>query len=382
MDFNIQKIIFGLRNPELFIKKPDGAEAGKVGGFAPEINSGLSNAKPQPNTQMQPTLQNLNTLTQVHHMNNFAQTDRSVYVKSLLGLPQTLGEILQAVQNPNKPLVGGTLGLAGLNQTLLQNQKVLSEIFQDMNPAAITQDINAMINPQPQVQAQARPDAIALMFSGMISMPDISKVILQNSKQAVAALIISMASASKNGMDGKQIQETLSVINSCIAMAESDNPAQNLKSLMMLYLPWLPLNDGVGFDLEVTPQTGENDSNDSKLTVLIQTKNFGNLKGVFTLTTSNSVEVYIICSDSFPKATLQKKLMEEGSSHAMNTSIDIEEVKPIREEQNEARETKVNLSATNEMNPYLLLMAHAFIRNTILIDNEGISSAMAADSDS
>ena len=371
MDFNIQKIIFGLRNPELFIKKPEGAEAGKVGGFAPEINAGLSGAKPQVNTPMQPTLQNLNTLAEVHQMNNFAQTDRSVFVKSLLGLPQTLGEILQAVQNPNKPLLGGPLGMAGLNQTLFQAPNALSEIFQEINSVNINQDIAAMLN-QPQVQAQIKPDAVALMFSGMISMPEVSKVILQNSKQAVAALIISMASASKNGLDGKQIQETLSVINSCIAMAESENPAQNLKSLMMLYLPWLPLNDGVGFDLEITPESGENDSNDSKLTVLIQTKNFGNLKGVFTLTTSNSVEVYIICSDSFPKATLQKKLAEESSSHAMNTNIDIEEIKPTKEEINETRETKVNLSATNEMNPYLLLMAHAFIRNTILIDNNGV----------
>ena len=35
-------------------------------------------------------------------------------------------------------------------------------------------------------------------------------------------------------------------------------------------------------------------------------------------------------------------------------------------------EAKVNLSATNEMNPYLLLMAHAFIRNTIFIDSNAI----------
>ena len=54
----------------------------------------------------------------------------------------------------------------------------------------------------------------------------------------------------------------------------------------------------------------------------------------------------------------------------MNTNIDIEEVSPKKEELNEVHETKVNLSATNEMNPYLLLMAHAFIRHTILIDNQ------------
>ena len=41
----------------------------------------------------------------------------------------------------------------------------------------------------------------------------------------------------------------------------------------------------------------------------------------------------------------------------------------------EKPEAKVNLSATNEMNPYLLLMAHAFIRNTIFIDSNGIAEA-------
>ena len=183
------------------------------------------------------------------------------------------------------------------------------------------------------------------------------------------SLIIAMASASKQGLSNEQIQETLSIINSCISLAETNNPAQTLKSLMMLYLPWLPLNEGVGFDLEISSQEGETDSNDSKLIVLIQTKNFGNLKGEFVLTTTNSVDVLITCSENFPKKILQKSLMDESSAHAMNTNIDIEEVQPKVDEKYDVNETKVNLSATNEMNPYLLLMAHAFIRNTILIDN-------------
>ena len=120
------------------------------------------------------------------------------------------------------------------------------------------------------------------------------------------------------------------------------------------------------------PPEGENESNDSKLTVLIQTRNFGNVKGVFTLTTSNSVDIYILCTEDFPKKTLQKSLMEESSSHAMNTTIDIEAVEPKKKETFEEPEAKVNLSATNEMNPYLLLMAHAFIRNTIFIDSNAI----------
>lgn len=364
MDFSIRKIILGLRDPKLFLK----TDASNVGNFAPQLNAGLTGGKPQINSTVQ-NIENLAQLVKAQQINGFNQVDRAAYIKNLLGLPQNLSDILQRLQNPNKPLAGGTLGLGNINPALLQSQKVLSELFEELNPALQnTQNAVNISNVQAAV-VKSGQDAVALMFSGMISLPDISNVILQNSKQAVAALVIAMASASKNGIDGKQLQDTLSVINSCIAMAESDNPAQNLKSLMMLYLPWLPLNEGIGFDLEITQPDGENDSNDSKLTVLIQTKNFGNLKGVFTLTTTNSVDIYIICSDKFPKNTLLKNLQNESSSHAMNTNIDIEDIKPVRDELNEARETKVNLSATNEMNPYLLLMAHAFIRYTILIDN-------------
>ena len=364
--FNIGKIILGLQNSELFLKKIiKNNEAGKLNNFAPELNSSLTNSKPDTNQIIQ-NLQNLNNITQNLQMNTLQNVDRSVFIKNLLGLPPNLKDVLLNVQNPNNPINNSTLGLQNLNQELLKNQKMLASLFDENIPLNPTQqNIPEAIQAQ---NAKVQQDAVALIFSGMISMPDISKLILQNGKQAVAALIIAMASASKQGVSNEQIQETLSIINSCISMADSNNPAQTLKSLMMLYLPWLPLNEGVGFDLEITPQDGETDSNDSKLTVLIQTKNFGNLKGVFTLTTSNSVDVLIICSENFHKNLLQKSLMEESSAHAMNTNIDIEEVSPKKEE-NETHETKVNLSATNEMNPYLLLMAHSFIRNTILIDN-------------
>ena len=65
--------------------------------------------------------------------------------------------------------------------------------------------------------------------------------------------------------------------------------------------------------------------------------------------------------------------MEESSSHAMSAVVDIESVTPQNKEKPENQEAKVNLSATNEMNPYLLLMAHAFIRNTIFIDSNPVS---------
>lgn len=349
--FSVGKILAGLRNPEIYLKKLKQIETNSS-------DSGFNTSLSQPKANVIQSLQSTAALMNQLQMNQIASMDRAVYIRNLLGLPQTLGGILQAAQNLNSPLNSTSMLLNDLNEALLKNQQALAQILGE--------------GEAPQAQPAAPKDAVMLFFSGMIHMPAISELILKNSKEAVANLIIAMASASKGGMSGEQIRENLSIINSCIAMAESNNPAQTLKSLMLLYLPWLPLNEGVGFDLEVTPPEKEDSANDSKLTVLIQTRNFGNVKGVFTLTTSNSVDVYIICSEDFPKKTLQKSLMEESSSHAMNTTIDIEAVEPKKKETFEETEAKVNLSATNEMNPYLLLMAHAFIRNTIFIDSNTI----------
>ena len=106
--------------------------------------------------------------------------------------------------------------------------------------------------------------------------------------------------------------------------------------------------------------------------LLIQTKNYGNVKGIFILTTSNSVDILVTCAPMFPKTLLLQKLKEESSAHAMTATIDIEEIEPKKEENKENQETKVNLSATNELNPYLLLMAHAFILYTIQFDSNAI----------
>ena len=365
--FSIGKILAGLRNPEIYLKKLK--QQGEIG-----TNTGFNNSLTQPKPNITQTVSSTIGLMQQLQMNQIASMDRSIYIKNLLGLPQTLGEILLAVQDKNRPINTinmNTLLLNDLNEDLLKNQKMISQLFDDTSEISLNATSQ---NIQTQI-ASSQKDAVILFFSGMIQMSAVSEMILKNSKQAVANLIIAMASASKGGMSNEQITETLSIINSCVAMASSDNPTQTLKSLMLLYLPWLPLNEGVGFDLEVEAPDGENESNDSKLTVLIQTKNYGNVKGVFTLTTSNSVDIYILCSEDFPKKTLQKSLMEESSAHAMNTTIDVESVEPIKKETFEKPEAKVNLSATNEMNPYLLLMAHAFIRNTIFIDSNGIAEA-------
>ena len=354
---NIGRILAGMGvNPDLYIKKLKQAE---VNQGSNSFNSTFAQAKPD----AAQSLANLAMLTSQLQMNVLASMDRAIYIKNLLGLPQNFASLL-------KMAVGNTpLNTLLVNENALNNQKVLAELFNEMSEFDSSK-IQNLINQQ---NTQNSKDMTALLFNGLVNMSLVSELILKNSKQAVNNLVLAMASASKNGMTNEQITQTLSVINSCIALAESGDTAQTLKSLMLLYLPWLPLNDGVGFDLEVETDSGEDKSSNSRLTVLIQTQNYGNVKGLFTLTTTNSVDVLITCSEIFPKTLLLQRLKEESSAHAMTTTIDIEAVEPKKAEIQEKQETKVNLSAANELNPYLLLMAHAFIRNTIYLDSGAIT---------
>ena len=73
--FSIGKIILGLQNPELYLKKLKNPEGGKVESFAPEINSSIANSKPQTNQLLQ-NLQSMTGITQMLQMNALAGMDR------------------------------------------------------------------------------------------------------------------------------------------------------------------------------------------------------------------------------------------------------------------------------------------------------------------
>ncbi len=363
--FNINKLLFNLQQSTEWLRKVKNNN--KTQNFAPQLGQMSANINTNTN---RPTM-NIQTpasILQNLQMNHIGQTENSLFIRNLLGLPNSLSQLFVKLQNLNHPLPQTSQTIQNLNQNLIQEQNNIMALFDDTIPETLSPE--QILNLTTQVQkAKIANNSLNTVLAGMINIADISNIITINSKQALASLIIAMASASKNGINSDSLRETLSVINSCISMVESDNPNQTIKSLMLLYLPWLPLNEGVGFELEITPPDGENDSNNSKLTVLVQTKNFGNVKGEFVLTTSNSVDIFITCAEGFPKNLLLKSLTESGNTHSMNTNIDIEEVIPKNNETKQENEAKVNLSATNEMNPYLLLMAHSFIRETITIDN-------------
>jgi hypothetical protein len=72
-------------------------------------------------------------------------------------------------------------------------------------------------------------------------------------------------------------------------------------------------------------------------------------------------------TDKFPKEELLKRIKQESSSHSIQSSV-IFEQKELKINDSGNRQAKINVSNSNEVNPFLLLMANTLIKNTIELD--------------
>lgn len=295
--------------------------------------------------------------------------DQSVYVKDMMKLPKNLNEYLYMLQR--------NLTLAQLNQRFANQinrngiSQTQAQILAQLQGLSLTEAQNMILNGNKAMmsQMQASLKNLTLSATGMINLMDISAMIQANGKEAIAKLITTMANSAKLGInDLSQLKETAKLINASVATAAQNDSAQTMKLLMLLYLPWLPLQEGVGFDLEIETGAGKDES-DSILIITITTINYGNVKAILILESSNSVHVNIECIKEFPKDELLLRIQTDEKHYSMQSSVSFETNSQTTVQQ-EKPQAKINMSNTNEINPYLLLMAHTLIRHVIEIDKK------------
>lgn len=253
-------------------------------------------------------------------MNNLANLERSLYIKDLMNLPKEMEEVLVLIQN--KTTAGSEL------------TKLLAT---DINLSAL------------------------------------ADLIQKGGKEAMNKLVLVMAEASKQGIDTSQIKEAIKLINASVSVAEQDNAKQVLKNFILLYLPWLPLQEGVDFDLDIESSEGESGESELSITIMISTRNFGNVRVTLILIAGNSMSIFVNCSDKFSKEELLQRIKEESKIHSMQADVIFEqkEIKADKsDEENYTRQAKISMSNLSEVNPFLLMMANAVIRHTIDLDNQ------------
>ncbi len=248
-------------------------------------------------------------------MNDLAYLEKSLYVKDLMSLPKSLQEALVLMQKA----------------------------------------------------ANANEMAAKLMAKS-ISAELISELIQKGGKEALNKLVLAMSNAAKQGItDLSQFKEAMKYINASVSIAGQGDINQTIKTLMLLYLPWLPLQENVDFELEIEGSNDEDKDVETSVTVMISTKNYGNIKITLILTKSSAISIIIVCPQDFPKEELLKRLSKESKTHSIQSDILFED-KKITQVDNGEKQAKVTLSNMKDVNPFLLLMVNAAIRHTIEID--------------
>lgn len=252
-------------------------------------------------------------------MNRLASLERGLYMKDLMNLPKEIEEVLVLIQN----------------------------------------------------NAASAKEAEQLLTTN-INLATLAELIKEGGKGAMNKLVLAMAEASKQGItDLSQIKDAIKFINASVSVAGQDNPEKILKTFMLLYLPWLPLQEGVDFDLEIEASQGGEDDSELSITIMISTINYGNVKVTLILLAGNSMSIIINCCEEFPKEELLERINTEGKKHSIQSDVTFEQ-KAIKKDENATRQAKISMSNLMEVNPFLLLMANAVIRHTIELDNQTI----------
>ena len=206
---------------------------------------------PQPVTQsVSPSAQSATPPVEVK-MGQLTGADNSIFIKDVMKLPKNINELVYMLQR-NISLAQLNQKFAGtMNGRLSSSQAQILAQLEGLNTGEIQMAINK-VSAGSLSQLQSTLKNLEINGSILIDLNEISSMIKANGKDAIAKLISAMANASKGGItDLSQMKDAARLINASVAAAAQNDNAQTMKLLMLLYLPWLPLQEGVGFDLSI-----------------------------------------------------------------------------------------------------------------------------------
>lgn len=256
----------------------------------------------------------INTQMQLKELSNY---ERSMLLKNLFDFPSTIQDLVQFLATDGK-----TVAAKELNALMTQNL-----------------DIAKLI------------------------------VLLQtNGKEALAKIQKMITTMNQSGIfDTHQLKEMQILVNACIP-ANDASASQVLKSFLVMYLPWLPLNEATSFNLGYEEGNNEKKSSaEDVITIVITTKNFGIVK-ILLYKENENFNIDISCSEKFPKDTFNELIKGDAKTLGVNSEISYTTRK---NEQEHEQEPKVEFSKSSKVSPQLLFIIHAIIKIIMEIDNKG-----------
>lgn len=260
-------------------------------------------------------------------------------------------------------------------QNILQTQMMLKQLSAAEQswlmkhlfefPENMTQLLETIVTNGKTVSAQ---ELLSLMNKEL----DLSKllVLLQtNGKAALEKISKMIATMNQSGIyNTQQLKELSVLINACIPSNDASQ-AQILKSFMIMYLPWLPINESTGFNFGgVAEESGEKSSAEDTITIYITTKNYGIVK-IFLYKENDGYDMDVNCRNDFPKEKFHEAIKSDSTFVLKNPPTYTTRTKA--DEENDKNETNITFSKSLKVTPQLLVIIHAIIKLVMEIDSQG-----------
>lgn len=199
-----------------------------------------------------------------------------------------------------------------------------------------------------------------------VQIAEILKLLSENTSLATKKIMDLMATFSRDGnlSSQKELKDILNIITSLNASFSADTN-QILKTFVIYYLPWLPLNmkTGENLDFEIDfekkkEQAGEESSEVQSATITITTKTWGVVKA-YLEQSSSSLTTLIYANSSFPLEEFEILFSEKTKKLNMTNTVLKEDIKQTPEK---AGKTAVQISTEDNINSYLLFAIYSLIR--------------------
>ena len=307
-----------------------------------------------------------------NQFNNYSNNFNRVNTQSVNNNLQNEGSfIMKEQQTPLEvlfpkyitQLANTTSELATMNQE--QSIKMLKELFNF--PKNFEQLLTQLTN---NIQ-QNNQNLALLLLSSSLNFSSLASMLQTGSKEAMANLYQLLAQFNQIGVSLKE--EQMSELTKLISFvsATSTNDAQNLKNTMLMYLPWLPLTDPDAFKLDIADKGSDGSRNsDDSVTILIATENYGNLQSDIYKTDADGIKILMVTSKEFPQNIFTQLMKEESIKYSININMDFGVKEAFNKAKNEHRKTQISMNISPGVNPFLLLISNALIKNVHIIDSK------------
>ena len=266
-----------------------------------------------------------------------------------------------------------------LNEMQLKNMveipKLQLDMLNSLDKSALVKDLMNM----PQDFGQLINKFAINLGETQKQIIDMTKLInfLQESttqgKQNLLNLIVTINKAGFTQTE--QLKELNYIINACVPGTQTSAEVI-MKNLILLYLPWLPLGDGAGFDIEFKQNKEEKGGEeDDSVMIYIKTLHFGSLKIILQVENKTKILININCDENFPKNIAEKIFKQEVEGYNINTQFEYSQTKQKEnedEEEEKTSQTKVTVNTSKHINPLLMMAAHSVIRIVFEIDKSVI----------